>query len=54
MNVLRDLPRYVRLVEGGQFDAKALIGKSYTPDQMKESMEAAGNRSVISTVIDFR
>lgn len=53
INVLRDMARFIHLIEGGQFDAKAIIGKVYTPDQMRESMEAAANRSLISTVIDF-
>lgn len=53
INVLRDLPRFIHLVERGQFDAKAIIGKVYKPDQMRASMEAAANRSEISTVIDF-
>jgi Zn-dependent alcohol dehydrogenase len=51
--VLRDLPRFVNLIEKGLFDAKGLIGRVYRPNQMLEAAQAAGNRSVISSVIDF-
>ena len=53
INVLRDLPRFVTLIERGQFDAKSMIGKVFKPDQIKESVEAAGNRSVITAVVDY-
>ncbi len=50
---LRDLPRFVRLIERGAFDAKSMIGQVFRPDRMKEAVEACGNRSFITTVIDF-
>jgi len=53
INVLRDLPRFVNMIERGQFDAKSMIGKMFKPDQIKESVEAAGGRSVITAVVDF-
>ena len=53
MNVLTDLPRFVHMIERGQFDAKSMIGRTYRFDQSQEAMVAASNRSVITTVIDF-
>ena len=50
---LTDLPRFVHMIERGQFDAKSMIGRAYRFDQSQEAMVAASNRSVITTVIDF-
>ena len=53
INVLRDLPRFVTMIERGQFDAKSMVGKVYKPDQIRESVVAAGERTVITAVVDF-
>jgi len=53
VQALRDLPKFVRLIERGQFDAKAMIGRVFTPDQMKEAVQVAADRSAITSVIDF-
>ena len=53
IDFLRDLPRFSNLIEKGLFDAKGLIGRVYRPNQMLEAMQATGNRSIISAVIDF-
>jgi len=50
---LRDIPRFIRLVEKGVFDAKSLVGKVYKPGEMKDALQASADRSVISAVIDF-
>jgi S-(hydroxymethyl)glutathione dehydrogenase/alcohol dehydrogenase len=53
VQALRDLPKFVRLIERGQFDAKAMVGKVFTPDHMKEAVQVAADRSAITSVIDF-
>jgi S-(hydroxymethyl)glutathione dehydrogenase/alcohol dehydrogenase len=53
VQALRDLPRFIRLIERGQFDAKALVGKVFKPNQMKEAVQVAADRSAITSVIDF-
>jgi S-(hydroxymethyl)glutathione dehydrogenase/alcohol dehydrogenase len=53
VQALRDLPRFVRMVERGQFDAKSLVGRVFGPDQMKEALQVAADRSAITSVIDF-
>jgi Zn-dependent alcohol dehydrogenase len=50
---LRDIPRFIRLVERGAFDAKSLVGKVYKPGEMKDALRASADRSAISAVIDF-
>jgi S-(hydroxymethyl)glutathione dehydrogenase / alcohol dehydrogenase len=53
VQALRDLPRFVRLVENGLFDAKSLIGQVFRDDKMKEALQVAADRSAITSVIDF-
>lgn len=53
LNVLSDLPKFISLVERGMFDARAMIGRIYGPDQMREAMEGAMSREYLTTVIDF-
>lgn len=53
VQALRDLPKFIRLIESGQFDAKSMVGKVFGPDQMKEAVQMAADRSAITSVIDF-
>ena len=53
VQALRDIPRFVKLIEKGSFDAKSLIGSTYPGSQMREALQAAADRSVISSVIVF-
>jgi S-(hydroxymethyl)glutathione dehydrogenase / alcohol dehydrogenase len=53
VQALRDIPRFVKLIERGLFDAKSLVGATYTPDRMREALQACADRTVISSVIAF-
>ena len=53
MQALRDLPKFVRLIERGQFDAKSMVGQTFGPDKMKEALQVAADRSAITSVIKF-
>lgn len=53
VQALRDIPRFVKLIEKGLFDAKSMIGKTYPGTQMREALQAAADRSVISSVIVY-
>jgi hypothetical protein len=33
MQALRDLPKFVRLIERGQFDAKSMVGRVFSSDR---------------------
>ena len=50
---LRDIPRFVKLIEKGLFDAKALVGKTYPSDQAREALQASADRSVISSIVVY-
>lgn len=53
VQTLRDIPRFVRLVENGLYDAKSLVGQTFPPTQMKEALQTAADRTAITSVIDF-
>ena len=53
VQALRDLPRFARLIESGLFDAKALTGRVFGVNQMKDALQVAADRSAITSVIQF-
>jgi S-(hydroxymethyl)glutathione dehydrogenase/alcohol dehydrogenase len=53
VNTKRDIPMFVRLIEAGQFDAKSMVGKTYKIDQAREALQAAADRTSISSVMTF-
>jgi S-(hydroxymethyl)glutathione dehydrogenase/alcohol dehydrogenase len=50
-NDRRDVPRYVRLMETGQLDMKALASKTYPLNQTKEAYQVCADRTVVATII---
>jgi S-(hydroxymethyl)glutathione dehydrogenase/alcohol dehydrogenase len=53
LHILRDLPRYVRLIEKGVIDAKSMITKTYTLDQAKQAIQDTADRTIMTGVIRF-
>jgi S-(hydroxymethyl)glutathione dehydrogenase/alcohol dehydrogenase len=53
LHVMRDLPRYVKLIERGVIDAQSVITKRYTLDQSRQSVQDTGDRTIITGVIEF-
>jgi Zn-dependent alcohol dehydrogenase len=53
VQALRDLPRFIRLIENGMFDAKAMVGQVFSIDKMKDALQVAADRSAITSVINF-
>ena len=52
-NVKRDLPRFARLMESGQFDGKSLVGVTVPLDRWREALEAAAYRTAITGIVTF-
>jgi Zn-dependent alcohol dehydrogenase len=50
-NDRRDIPRFVRLMETGQLNMKALASKTYPLNQAKEAYQVCADRSVVATII---
>jgi S-(hydroxymethyl)glutathione dehydrogenase/alcohol dehydrogenase len=53
VQTMRDIPRFVRLMETKQFDARALVGRTFPLAQAREALQATADRTTISTVITF-
>jgi len=53
LHVMRDIPRYVKLIEKGKIDAKSVITKTYTLDQSVQAVQDTADRTIITGVIEF-
>src|SRR5262249_56120021 len=53
LHVMRDIPRYVKLIEKGSIDAKSMITRRYTLDQSVQAVQATADRTIIIGVIEF-
>jgi S-(hydroxymethyl)glutathione dehydrogenase / alcohol dehydrogenase len=53
LHVMRDIPRYVKLIEKGIIDAKSVITKTYTLDESRQAVQDTGERTIITGVIEF-
>ncbi len=52
-NAWRDLPRFVRLIEKGQFDARSMATAVYPLERVRDAYQAVADRTVIAAVISF-
>ncbi len=50
-NSLRDIPRYVRLIESGRYDAKALIGTIYPLEKTVDAYRQVIDRTTVNAII---
>ncbi len=50
-HVKRDLPRYVKLIEAGLFDAKSLATGIFPLDRTREAYQAAADRTTVASVV---
>jgi S-(hydroxymethyl)glutathione dehydrogenase/alcohol dehydrogenase len=53
LHMMRDLPRYVKLIEKGSFNAKAIASNTYTLDQAKQAFLDVADRTIIGAAIVF-
>jgi S-(hydroxymethyl)glutathione dehydrogenase / alcohol dehydrogenase len=53
LHVLRDIPRYVKLIEKGKIDAKSVITKRYTLADSRQAVQDTADRTIITGVIEF-
>ncbi len=50
---MRDLPRYVKLIKTGQFNAKAMATATFPLDRIKEAYQKVADRTTITSTITF-
>ncbi len=53
VNAKADVPRFVKLVDQGLFDAKAMVTATYTLDRTREAFQAVGDRTTMCAVVIF-
>jgi len=53
VNAKVDVPRFVKLVDQGVFDAKAMVTATYTLDRTREAFQAVGDRTTTCAVVIF-
>jgi S-(hydroxymethyl)glutathione dehydrogenase / alcohol dehydrogenase len=53
LNMLRDIPRWVKLIENGAIDMKSMITATYPIERTREAIQAVGDRTVLGAVIAF-
>ena len=52
-NPRRDSPRYVRLIETGQFDMKSISTATFSLDRARDAFQAAADRTTVSASVVF-
>jgi S-(hydroxymethyl)glutathione dehydrogenase/alcohol dehydrogenase len=53
LNMMRDLPRFVKLVERGQFDLKSLVTSTWRLDQLSNAFQVLADRTEMCPVVVF-
>ena len=53
LNMMRDLPRIVRMVERGQIDLKSLVTSSWRLDQVRQALQVLSDRTEMCPVVVF-
>ena len=53
VNAKADVPRFVKLIDQGLFDAKSLVTATYPLEQTREAFQAVGNRTTACAVVTF-
>jgi S-(hydroxymethyl)glutathione dehydrogenase/alcohol dehydrogenase len=53
LQIMRDIPRYVKLIERGVIDATSVITKRYTLADSRQAVQDTGDRTIITGVIEF-
>ena len=53
LNMMRDLPRFVRLIERGQFDMQAMVSSTWRLDQLNNALQILSDRTEMAPVVLF-
>jgi S-(hydroxymethyl)glutathione dehydrogenase/alcohol dehydrogenase len=53
VNAKKDVPRFVKLIEQGLFDAKSMVTASYPLERTREAFQAVGDRTTACAVVVF-
>jgi Zn-dependent alcohol dehydrogenase len=53
LNMLRDIPRFVTLMEKGVIDMKPIVTATYPLERTREAVQAVADRITVAAVITF-
>jgi S-(hydroxymethyl)glutathione dehydrogenase/alcohol dehydrogenase len=53
IHVMRDIPRYVKLMERGVIDATSVITRRYTLVESRQAIQDTADRTIVTGVIEF-
>lgn len=53
LHMLRDLPRYVKLIESGRLDVKSMVTSTYPLDRAIDAVQAVADRTTLGAVVTF-
>jgi S-(hydroxymethyl)glutathione dehydrogenase/alcohol dehydrogenase len=53
VNAKSDVPRFIKLIDAGVFDAKALVTATYPLDRSQEAFQAVADRTTVCAVVVF-
>ncbi len=53
LHIMRDIPRYVKLIEKGILDAASVITRRYTLDDSRQAVQDTADRTIVTGVIEF-
>ena len=53
LHMMRDIPRFVKLIEKGKLDAKSMITRTYGVNDIRQAWQDCGERAIIAGVVLF-
>lgn len=53
LHMMRDVPRYVKLIEKGTLDVKSIVTATYPLDRAMEAVQAVADRTQVGAVVTF-
>ncbi len=53
LNMMRDLPRFVRMIERGQLDLKPIVTSTWRLDQVRQALQVLSDRTEMCPVVTF-
>ena len=53
LNMMRDIPRFVRLVEKGQLDMKSMVTSTWRLNQLRDAFQVLSDRTEMCPVVTF-
>jgi S-(hydroxymethyl)glutathione dehydrogenase/alcohol dehydrogenase len=53
LHMMRDIPRFVKLIEKGRLDAKSMITRTYSLAEARQAIQDTADRTIITGVVEF-